>query len=431
MEVPDPLAFFKALVKRYGDPCTFNICMHPCVFLVKDEDVAWALKQERKGNAGAFVLEYLQRVVGKEAIMFQAGEHHKRLRKIFEPAFTPLAIRDYLSVMDQVTQETLARLSKTGDFSEPREWALLALRIFCRCAFGEVNEEQNQKLCNLCEGWINGMDTIIPFALPFTPLAKSYQCKNKLGKLLREMIAEFKAQARPEHESTRKSLLGRLVYSVDEDGNPPTEAQMIDNILFIIFAGFDTTKSSFGAISLYLTENRTIYQLLVEEVSGFADPLDFDELKCAPILNAVLAETWRLNAPLSSHTVRANCDLEYKEYRFPKGTLLVLDTQSYHEINEELYPDASTFRIERWLPKGHQLYNPKYHVDIDYNVMSTKYRPFNMGAHMCLGAHFAKLEVRVVVTRLLQKYDVEIRNPQIRKFPTLQRVSDFKLTERE
>lgn len=77
------------------------------------------------------------------------------------------------------------------------------------------------------------------------------------------------------------------------------------------------------------------------------------------------------------------------------------------------------------------MHDPKYHVDIDYNVMSTKYRPFNIGAHMCLGAHFAKIESRVVITRLFQKYDLEIRDPQIRKFPLLQRFSDFKLTERE
>lgn len=197
------------------------------------------------------------------------------------------------------------------------------------------------------EGWIHGLDTVIPFELPFTPLAKSHQCRKKLKKLLREMISEFKAQARPEQEGTRKSLLGRLVYSVDDDGNPPTETQIIDNILLILFAGFDTTKSSFGAVCLHLAEHRQVYQLLVEEVRCFADPLDFDELKCAPILNAVLVENWRLNAPLSSHTVRVNCDLDYKDYRFPNGTLLLLDTQSYHHVNEELYPDASTFRIER------------------------------------------------------------------------------------
>lgn len=144
--VSDPAAFFQSHVKRYGDPCTFNLYMYPCVLLVKDEDVAWAIKQERKGNMRAFMLEHFQRVVGKEAIVFQYGAHHKRLRKIFEPAFTPLAIRDYLSVMDHVAQETLARLSKSGEFCEPREWALLALRIFCRCAFGEVDEDENKKL---------------------------------------------------------------------------------------------------------------------------------------------------------------------------------------------------------------------------------------------------------------------------------------------
>ena len=232
-------------------------------------------------------------------------------------------------------------------------------------------------------------------------------------------------------QSAKDGMLGRLLSSVDDDGNPLTETQLIDNLLFLIFAGFDTTKSSFGSLWFNLLEHPDICDMLHKEVQGFSDPLDADELKSAPLLNAVLAETWRLAAPINSHSTIAKYDLEYKGYKYPKGTVFSVDTQAYHVTNEERFPESRTFRVERWLPPGHPLHNPKYYNGINYNVMSTKYRPFSVGAHMCLGAHFAKLEVRVVATRLIQKYHIETRNEQVRQFPTFQRYSDFKLTERD
>ena len=68
--------------------------------------------------------------------------------------------------------------------------------------------------------------------------------------------------------------------------------------------------------------------------------------------------------------------------------------------------------------------------EIDYNTMSSKFRTFNLGPHMCLGGHFAKLEVRIVLTRLFQKYSLEIADKRLIMFPTKQHLNDFKLTKR-
>merc|ERR1711933_320659 len=93
-------------------------------------------------------------------------------------------------------------------------------------------------------------------------------------------------------------------------------------------------------------------------------------------------------------------------------------------MGEERYKGAGDFRFERWLPKGHPLYDAKYanKESIDYNVMSSKFRSFNMGKHMCLGGHFAKMNVRISVSRILRSYKVEVRNEKYMRFPFF---SDF------
>jgi cytochrome P450 len=422
-------------IKKYGSICTFNIMMTPVVCVTDEEDVRWALMQERKGRSKALILPHFRKLLGEESIMVKSGEDHKRLRKIFEPAFTPMAIRDYAAAIDFEAQKKLAQWCDSGEFQEPREWALLAMRIFFVCAFGEADDERMKKLAYLFENWVDGFNAPIPMKIPGTLLARAHGFKDELGNVLKEMIHEFKEKNPPDSTAAKTSVLGRLCYAVDDDGNMPTETVLIDNLRFFLFAGFDTTKASFGGMSHYLKKHPKVEELLVKEVQNFkgdAAVLDVDQLKNeAPILNAIMAESWRLTAPLNSHSTVATEDLEYKGYFIPKGTFISIDIHAHAQMNNELYPEAEKFVFERWLPKDHPLYEPDKAntTEIDYNVMSSKFRTFNHGPHMCLGAHFAKLEVRIVLTRLFQSYKLEIRNETVTTFPTKQLLNEFKLTK--
>lgn len=427
-------AFYIKLIRKYGTLCTHNALMHPVVIVTTGEDVRWAMMQERKGKTKALVLSHFRDLLGKESIMMKSGEEHKRLRKAFEPAFTPLAIRDYATAIDHETQKRLAEWAASGEFQEPRQWALLAMRIFFVCAFGVVDSEREVKLAYLFEKWTNGFTALIPMKIPGTLLAKAHKYKQELGDVLIEMINEFREKSPPDSEAGRKSVMGRLCYAVDEDGNMPSEEVLVDNLRFFLVAGFDTTKASFGAISHFLKQKSHAEAALVKEVQAFqCDTLDVDRLKNeAPVLNAIMAESWRLTPPLTNHSTVAVEDLEYKGFYIPKGTFIRCDHQAHAQMNDELYPNASKFCFERWLPKDHPLYDADKanSKDIDYNVMSTDYRTFNSGPHMCLGGHFAKLELRIVLTRLFQSYEIHIRNDRLVMFPTKQRLNDFKLTKR-
>ena len=423
--------FLTAGRKQYGPMWTFNNLMIPCVVLTDPEDVKWLSTKERQGTVGAFNLEVFQRLVGKDAIMFQVGREHRMLRKIFEPAFTPTAVRDYAETMDVTTQATLKKWAASSNFMSSKEWSMLALRIFFVCAFGEIDEVKLEQLCDLFKGWVKGFELTIPIEYPGGALHRGHKYKHRLERVLSDMVKEFKKKHPIDSDMARSSVLGRLCYSQDDDGKLPSDKVLLENLRSFLFAGFDTTKGTFGALSHYLTKHSDIRELLVEEVKSFREPLNAEELKNAPLLNAVLSETWRMAAPLSSHATRALGDIRYKGYVFPKGTMLWTDIQGYN-ADSSVFSNASDFRVARWLPPDHPLYDASLHkAKIDPNVMSPHFRTFNTGPHMCLGAHFAKQEVRIVVTRMLQRYDFEIRNEIVKRFPLFQMINELKLTERE
>lgn len=185
-----------------------------------------------------------------------------------------------------------------------------------------------------------------------------------------------------------------------------------------------------GTAIHYLCESPQVSEAIAEEVKGFQEPLDFDELKNAPILNAFLAETWRLDPPAPGGQRKLTSTLEYDGFTFPKGVGVaynaILQSQS-----SEIYPEPKKFDIQRFLPADHALVKDnnvqKAAEKVDFNSLKANYPVFGGGLHSCLGSHFAKLEMRVLVTRLLQSYKVEERNVQKLSFPINGWQNEFRL----
>jgi (+)-abscisic acid 8'-hydroxylase len=428
--IGNPRAFVTKKMRKHGFPFTVNFFMKPNFVLSSDEDVRWANVQERKGTLVPAMPDHMRDLMGRESIIFQISSDHRRLRKMFEPSFAPSAIQAYAQIIDATSKVELEKWCTKGDFCSSKEWSMLAMRLFFACAFGNVDEDSLEILTNLFSAWFEGFMAIIPFAIPGTRLYNAHRAGKEIASLLQKMVDDFKSKNLHGSPGAKTSMMGRLCYGVDDDGKTLTDEQLAENIRFIIFAGHDTTKGSFCGFVHYLAQYPKLRVMLTDEVKGFSEPLDVDQLKAAPLLNAFLAETWRMVPPTDGHGMEVATDLEYKGFKLRKGVAVKVDITCDCVTNDERYPDPTEFRVERWLPKDHPLHDPKYYLDkVDYNVMSVKFRAFNTGPHMCLGAHFAKLEARIVLTRLLQNYDIEIRNDTLNTFPLLQYTNDFKLTK--
>jgi len=70
-----------------------------------------------------------------------------------------------------------------------------------------------------------------------------------------------------------------------------------------------------GTAFHYLAEYPEITKALIEEVKTFQEPLDFDELKSAPVLNAFVAECWRMDPPVSLTFRKITETQQYKGYQ--------------------------------------------------------------------------------------------------------------------
>lgn len=466
----NPSAYGRKKQAKYGDTYTENTIALGIVF-GHEKDISWLWNTERKGRAQGMWPPHIRALLGKGAVANLTGKRHRMLRRMLEPAFAPNATRDYVQVLDQATQESLEKWSATDSFHSSAEFKMFALRLFFIAGFGYVDEEWINQLHDDFSIWLSGFGSLVPLRIPGTLFSKAMNARDRILVTVETLIETFKRENPPDSERAKKSMMGRVCYGTDEDGNPMDSQDLKDNVLNLIFAGrrskgdasyillfysvltvsasayrfyvemysnffvsrslpgHDTTYASMGTALHYLSEHAAVQAALIEEVQSFQEPLDFDELKNAPVLNAFLAESWRMDPPVAGAFRKLRENTEYKGYKLPKDIVVRYNILAATR-NDNVYPTPSQFEIQRYLPQDHPflLDSSLEAKGVDYNNLKANYPVFGGGSHSCLGSHFAKLEMRVLLTRLLQKYDLRVRNCDKVHFPVNGWKNEFKLT---
>jgi cytochrome P450 len=107
----------------------------------------------------------------------------------------------------------------------------------------------------------------------------------------------------------------------------------------------------------------------------------------------VIKETLRLYPPIHLGSRTAIEDVEYQGYVIPAGTRVLYSIYLTHRDKRE-WPDPDRFDPDRFLPEKIRGLSPY------------SYLPFGGGPRNCMGMAFAQVEAKVVLARVLQRYDL-------------------------
>jgi len=160
--------------------------------------------------------------------------------------------------------------------------------------------------------------------------------------------------------------LATVIANARIDGACMPELDITSYYMIVATAGHDTTSSSTAGAIWALAQN----------------PEQFAMVKANPdLIPGLVDEAIRWMTPVKHFMRSATADTELGGRSIAKGDWLMLCYASANR-DEDVFEDPFTFRCDR---------RPNRHIAFGY------------GAHLCLGQHLAKLEMRILFEELLPR----------------------------
>ena len=388
-----PLAWLERCRARYGKRFTIRLPFSPPFVLHSEPDqvkeIYTAPPDVLRPGEGTRVLEPL---VGRNSVLLLDGDPHMEQRKLMLPAFHGERMERLTDLVEEVTDEEIARWEGDRIALHPRLQAL-TLEIILRAVFGLDPGPRLDALRNALAALIAYGDTpltLIPgpedpermerqlrLFNRAGPLKGFLDQRNRSDALIQEQIDERRAQ-RPE----RDDVLAMLLDAEHEDGSPMSDAELRDELMTLLAAGHETTASTLAWAFERISREPRVLAKLNEELD--ADDGD-------GYVTATIHETLRRRPVLPNTAPRYVAKpIEVGGWRYEPGASLVANAYLLHH-DPDIYPEPYAFRPERFLGERPGTYT---------------WIPFGGGRRRCIGAGFAMLEMQVVLPAVLRRYEL-------------------------
>ncbi len=187
----------------------------------------------------------------------------------------------------------------------------------------------------------------------------------EVQKVLMDFFNYFNALTEDRRANPREDVAS-VIANAKIDGNLISAFDAVSYYVIIATAGHDTTSSSTAGAMWALAER----------------PDQFAKVKADPaLIPGLIDESIRWTTPVRHFMRSAARDVELRGTQYKAGDWFMLCYPSGNR-DEEVFEDPYEFRVDR---------SPNKHLAFGY------------GAHLCLGQHLAKMEMRILWEELLPR----------------------------
>jgi cytochrome P450 len=365
---------------RYGDTFTVRIGGTPTAVLTKDRD---AIRRLYTGDplAKRHSADLLRPFVGEESLLVLEPAEHLTRRKIVSPPFHGERVQSYARLMERLAAAELDRL-RPGDVVTVKPIAQgLTLDVILQAVLGVSDVSMRIRLRKIFDALNTPLNAFALFVPQLTRRARwnlisrrPWRLKDELDALLFEHIAATRADV---SLSQREDILALMVCARDEAGIGLSDEQLRDELVTLIAAGHETTATAiaWGA------------ELLAHNPAVMAKARAGDDA----YLQALAKEVLRIRSPVPVSSARHVLEpFAIGRWTIPPQVAILIDAHGMHH-DPEIYPQPHRFRPERFLEDPPDSYS---------------FLPFGGGAHRCLGASLALLEIKIVLREMLARFEL-------------------------
>ena len=326
-------------------------------------------------------------------LMLRDAEDHRWHRRLMLPAFRHEALERYLAKMSPRIETSIAQWGAQGNLKFYPAIKRLTLAIAADVFLGTQLDDEIDQISNDFSDLVAASVAVVRVPVIGRTYAKGVAGRARLATFIRDRIGQRRA-------SDGNDLFTQLCHARDEQDKQYSDEEIVDHLIFLMMAAHDTTTSAITTMVYALGKHPEWQTRLRLEAQKTATHIEgagrqapvLEHLALMTDIELVFKESLRLYQPLPTIARRAMVDVEIHGKNIPAGTPVAVFPIQVHR-SPEWWTAPETFDPERFSPERAENRRHAY-----------AWAPFGGGAHMCMGLHFAEMQVKAVLLPLLRSW---------------------------
>jgi len=396
----NPYEFIKKYREKLGGIFSFQLFNRSFYVLSDPQHIKHVLVTNSKNYSRKKSYEFLEEMLGK-GLLTTVGEEWKKRRRIAQPGFYKEQLKGLVAEMERSVKECMNNWDSSTGLSKDlyHEMNDVALTVLCNSI---IKTDVVEELPIIKQSLLDSLHYLSKkrfkaFKFLHRLPSKTKTVGQKGIKNLQEIVLKIIQDRRSSGEQCDDLLAMLMASTDDETSSSLTNEELLDEVMTIFIAGHDTTAVVLTWATYLIGTHPEVEGKILAEISEHfeGDEIDLSKLRNFKYTKMVVQEVMRLYPPVWTFGRKAINDDDMNGFHIPANTSCTMSAILTHR-SKEYWEKPTEFYPEHFLPEAVKA-RPKY-----------AYFPFGGGQHLCIGEHFAMIEIQLAIIHFLKKFKIKI-----------------------
>ncbi len=398
----NPVQVLSRYTERFGDTFRFYLGgIKEAIVTTNPAVIQHVLKTNAENYQKSEIqVKRMGHFLGK-GLLTTHGEAWRTQRRLIQKGFDRKQLEALSAIMQASLADSLRAFDsqiEAGPVDIYPQLMKMTFAMVARSLFGAKLKDEDidvvsHTICTVQEFIVR--QTLQPYLNPWFEvsgeLRKHENMRTRADAILMEYI-KTRRQQPPGND-----LLQTLMDARYSDGEGMSDELVLSESMQLLVAGHETSSNGLSWLLYLLSKHPDCLERVRQEFDSVLGdtPLSFGDVPRFEFATQVIQEALRLYPPFWMIDRMAVADDRIGDVAIPKGSTVIVFVYGAHHA-PRYWQKPESFDPERFTKANQKLHTPFTHL------------PFGAGPRGCIGANYAMLQILMILSDLLRRYDFQL-----------------------
>jgi cytochrome P450 len=400
--VRNPVKVLTRYTEQYGDTFKFYIGgLKEAIVTTNPDVIQHVLKTNWENYQKSDIqVKRMGHFLGK-GLLTNHGEAWRTQRRLIQKGFDRKQLEALSAIMQDSLNESLKLFEKQiriGPVDIYPHLMKMTFSMVARSLFGAKLKEEDidlvsHTICTVQEFIVR--QTLQPYMNPWFEASGTLRKHEEMRARADSILMAYIKQRR--HQEPGHDLLQALMDARYSDGEGMSDELVLSESMQLLVAGHETSSNALSWLFYLLSTRPDCLEKVREEFDSIVGdaPLSYNDVPRFEFTTQVISEALRLYPPFWMIDRMAVADDQAGDVAIPRGSTVIVFVHGAHHA-PKYWENPESFDPERFTKANEKLQPP------------FTYLPFGGGPRGCIGGNYAMLQILMILSMLLRRYDFQL-----------------------